>query len=57
MSQKPNITLDNATVKAVECIVNRGDRAEIVPVKDGVKVLRVRREAVKTGHKEGCPKC
>lgn len=54
---KPNITLDKATVKAVECIVNKGDRAEIVPVKDGVKVLRVRREAVKTGHKEDCPKC
>lgn len=28
---------------AVESVISKGDRAEIVPVKKGIKVLRVRR--------------
>lgn len=43
--QKPQ--LDTATIKVIESVIAKGDRAEVVPVKDGVKVLRVRREEVK----------
>lgn len=39
--------LDEKTVKAAETILSKGDRAELIPVKDGVKVVRVRREEVK----------
>lgn len=35
------------TIKAIESILAKGDRVEIIPVKDGVKVMRVRREEIK----------
>ena len=35
------------TIKAIEAILSRGDRAEVIPTKDGVKVVRIRREPVK----------
>jgi len=34
-------------IKAIEDTVNRGDRVEVVPVKDGIKLLRTRRDEVK----------
>ena len=39
--------IDEKTVKAAESILSKGDRVELIPVKDGVKVMRVRREEVK----------
>lgn len=42
----PKQQIDPATIKAIESVLAKGDRAEVVPVKDGVKVLRVRREKV-----------
>lgn len=38
--------LDTNTIHAIETVLSKGDRVEVVPVKDGVKVLRVRRESV-----------
>lgn len=35
-------------IRAAEYILSRGDRAELIPVKGGVKVMRVRREEVRT---------
>lgn len=40
--------MENKTIKAVESILSRGERVELIPVKDGVKVVRVRREEVKS---------
>lgn len=34
-------------LKTVDQILSKGDRVELIPVKDGVKVVRVRREEVK----------
>lgn len=48
----PNQQIDHATIKAIESVLAKGDRAEIVPVKDGVKVLRVKRETVRDGNKK-----
>lgn len=31
----------------IESILSKGDRVELIPVKDGVKVVRVRREEIK----------
>lgn len=42
----PNLQIDPSTIKAIESVLAKGDRAEVVPVKGGVKVLRVRRETV-----------
>lgn len=33
--------------KSIESVLAKGDRVELIPVKDGVKVVRVRREEVK----------
>ena len=34
-------------LQTVDRVLSKGDRAEVVPGKDGIKVLRVRRETVK----------
>lgn len=39
--------IDGAALEAIEAILRKGDRVEIIPVKDGVKIIRVRREVVK----------
>lgn len=41
--------MDEKTIKAAESVLAKGDRVELIPVKDGVKVVRVRREEVKHG--------
>ena len=35
------------TIKVIEQILSKGDRVEVIPTKDGVKVVRIRREPVK----------
>ena len=44
--------MDDKTIKAAESILSRGERVELIPVKDGVKVVRVRREEVKSHEQE-----
>lgn len=39
--------MDEKTVKTIESILRKGDRVELIPVKDGVKIIRVRREEIK----------
>lgn len=34
-------------IKAAEKILAKGDRVELIPVKDGVKVIKIKREEVK----------
>lgn len=40
-------SIDSAALEAIEAILRKGDRVEIIPVKDGVRVVRVKRETVK----------
>ena len=40
------LTIDAKTVKAIESVLSTGQRVELIPVKDGVKVVRVKRETV-----------
>lgn len=35
------------TIKAIEAVLAKGDRVELIPVKDGVKVVQVRRKEIK----------
>lgn len=45
--------LSEKDIKAIESVLLKGDRAEVVPVKDGeVKILHVRRKLVKTAQKQ-----
>lgn len=34
-------------IKSAEAILAKGDRVELIPVKDGVKVIQIRREELK----------
>ena len=34
-------------IKAIESILVKGDRVELIPTKDGVKVVHIKRENVK----------
>ena len=47
MGEKVAYRLTQAQIRAIEASLAKGDRAEVVPVKDGIKILRVRREEVK----------
>lgn len=40
-------TLEPGDLPAINTVLAKGDRVELIPVKDGVKVVRVRREEVK----------
>ena len=33
-------------IKAIEAILSKGDRAEVIPTKDGPKVVRIKRDPV-----------
>lgn len=39
--------IDAAALATIEAILRKGDRVEIIPVKDGIRVVRVKRETVK----------
>ena len=40
-------TVKPETIKAIESILSRGDRVELIPVKDGVRVIQVQRKEIK----------
>ena len=40
-------TMSEAQLKAVEAALAKGDRVELIPVKDGVKVIQVKRREIK----------
>lgn len=41
--------LKEPEIRKAETVLAKGDRVELIPVKDGLKVVRVRREEVKHG--------
>ena len=43
------MNLTPTAIKAIESILSKGDRAEVIPTKEGVKVVRIRRDPVKQG--------
>ena len=47
--EKRNIKLSPETIRAIEAVLAKDDRCEVVPVKDGVRVIHIRREPVKVG--------
>ena len=40
--------MDEKTIKAVETVLAKGDRVELIPVKDGIKVIHIKRKEVKS---------
>lgn len=47
MSKKPVSALEPGDLPAINTVLDKGDRVELIPTKNGVKVVRVRREEVK----------
>lgn len=41
-------TLSPQDVAKIEAVLSKGDRAELIPVKDGVKVIHIKRKEVKS---------
>lgn len=39
--------MDEKTIEAIESVLAKGDRVELIPVKDGVKIIQVRRKEIK----------
>ena len=39
--------MTDKTIKAIEAILAKGDRVELIPTRDGVKVVHIKRENVK----------
>ena len=40
--------IDAAALSAIEAILRKGDRVELIPVKDGIKVIHIKRKEVKS---------
>lgn len=40
-------SLDDKMKCVIEAILSKGDRVELIPVKDGVKIIHIKREEVK----------
>lgn len=41
-----NLRLSKEDVASIEKAISKGDRAEVIPLKDGVAVNRIKREAI-----------
>ena len=39
--------MDDKQIKAINAILAKGDRVELIPVKNGVKIIHIKREEVK----------
>lgn len=50
--EKP-VKLSQFEIAAIERTLAKGERVEIIPVKDGVKVVRVKREEIKPAFSTG----
>ena len=39
--------MDEKQIKAIEAVLAKVDRIELIPVKNGVKIIKIKREEVK----------
>lgn len=46
--------MNEKAIKLAESILAKGDRVELIPVKDGVKMIRVRRKEIKQADCKSC---
>lgn len=44
--------MTNDILKTIEDVLKKGDRVELIPVKDGVKVVKVKREVIAANGKK-----
>ena len=46
-AQNGGTPMDEKTIALILSILAKGDRVELIPVKDGVKIIRIERKEVK----------
>lgn len=47
--------LTEKDVKAIESVLAKGDRVELIPVKDGIKIIEVKRKVIKPNNSKPAP--
>lgn len=45
--QNVKINMDEKTWAVIKTILEKGDRVELIPVRDGVKIIHIKRKEVK----------
>lgn len=45
-----DLKINKEQIKGIERVLAKGDRVEIIPIKNGVKILKVKRETIKYPH-------
>jgi len=40
--------MDEKAIKTIKAVLSKGDRVESIPVKDGVKIIHIKREEIKS---------
>lgn len=45
--QNVKINMDEKTWAVIKSILEKGDRVELIPVRDGVKIIHIKRKEVK----------
>lgn len=45
------LRLTESQIEAIETVLNSGNRVEVIPVKDGIRLVRQRREEVKVANR------
>lgn len=45
--QKESVRIDEKAIRTMEHVLSHGDRVELIPVKNGVKVIQVQRKEIK----------
>lgn len=40
--------MSDIEIKAIEAILAKGDRVELIPIRDGVEIIHIKRKKVKT---------
>mgnify|MGYP005881223683 CR=1 FL=1 len=49
--------LDDKTKCAIEAVLSKGERVELIPVKDGVKIIHIKREELKQNINPASKRC
>lgn len=46
--------MDKKTVEMIEKLLEKGDRVELIPVKNGIKVIHIKRETIAAEERRKC---
>mgnify|MGYP001067695027 CR=1 FL=1 len=47
-----NVKLSKSDISAIEAVLSKGNRVEIIPVENGVRIIMIRRDTVKVASED-----